>query len=116
MTGAVSQDRITGLVLLSVWQLGPLRMEQLHEAVPEAGGLQIVQALVQLRAEDLVYLNDGPVDPLYEAGGMDEEAAKKRYAELSGDRACVLCSCTDVWGCAEGCSWTAEELCSSCAF
>lgn len=32
-----------------------------------------------------------------------------------GIRACHHCGCTDDIGCPEGCTWTAEEVCSSCA-
>lgn len=32
-----------------------------------------------------------------------------------GIRACRVCGCTDISACRGGCSWVAEELCSSCA-
>jgi hypothetical protein len=32
------------------------------------------------------------------------------------NRKCIVCGCTDRWGCEEGCSWISHEppVCSSC--
>ncbi|MFG1270811.1 hypothetical protein V5F40_22935 [Xanthobacter sp. DSM 14520] len=42
------------------------------------------------------------------------EAKLPRLSAL-GIRACRHCGCTDDIGCPDGCSWIAEEVCSSCA-
>ncbi|MFG1187802.1 MULTISPECIES: hypothetical protein [Xanthobacter] len=42
------------------------------------------------------------------------EARLPRLSAL-GIRACRHCGCTDAIGCPEGCTWIAEEVCSSCA-
>lgn len=45
----------------------------------------------------------------------EEEAARKRYKQLSGARSCSRCHCTDDWACEGGCWWVAPDLCSNCA-
>lgn len=41
----------------------------------------------------------------------------RRLPDLSplGVRACRVCGCTDDCACPEGCSWTEDDLCSSCS-
>jgi hypothetical protein len=42
-------------------------------------------------------------------------AARFLHVEVSPHPACSGCGCTEVWGCADGCTWEKPGQCSSCA-
>jgi hypothetical protein len=67
--------------------------ERFDAVAAEAGGL--IAALVEQHIAP-----DGPPD------GID-------LAPL-GIRQCRECGCTDTFGCAEGCEWVEDDLCSAC--
>lgn len=41
-------------------------------------------------------------------------AARKHYAELTGQVPCRTCGCTQDWVCDDGCWWVEPDLCSTC--
>lgn len=102
MTGPLDHGALAD-ALMAVWVLGGVRLEIRNDE-----GQAHVDALV---GEGLIeHAGDG----LY-IGAGDEAQARKRYAELSGVRACARCHCTEDWACKGGCWWIAADLCSNCA-
>ena len=77
----------------------------------EATRAQPATAFEAATAEGLDALSAALEDALPEA--LDPP----RRPDLSaiGVLACRVCGCTDRVGCAEGCSWVKEDLCSGCA-
>lgn len=46
--------------------------------------------------------------------GLDEDAARRAYARLSGEQACASCGCTPSWSCPGGCCWLIRDQCDAC--
>lgn len=89
--------------LMAVWVLGGVKMDTSTDAARRHVDALDGEGLIEQAGDDL-----------YVAAG-DETQARKRYAELSGVRACARCHCTEDWACEGGCWWATPDLCSTCA-
>lgn len=107
--GGRLDDPGTAALLIHLYQRGPLTLKQARALLPGAPEWQVWAALEGLTRSGLA-IHEGRA---YHAG-MDEDAARRAYGRLSGERACATCGCTERWACPEGCWWTADHQCSTC--
>lgn len=107
-------EQLRGELLYLIWRRGPVDAGLLLDHTYRASFtlVDVVNHLAALSQAGLILADE---EASLFLPGMDEDAARREYARLSGVQACRACGCSDNWACDGGCEWVEPDLCSSCA-